>query len=433
MISEMERLILKADIVGDSPEPKKPLNNKKSYVQSPPSNMAFGSRIDPSSTKISSLASSTSSMNNGRKPPISGNPNRFSTGGTGGNTPARGVRSVVRTPTPETSAISNAWRDNMNMSTEPAADRDSETTKESISAGCSDNTSIDDYFDGTTNTDLGDESGKNTPGGRDSFLHNQYMQRPEGLESMTEEEYMNALDPGDDCKSAHPVAKEYIKAIQLVKTPQRSLLKSPVGSSSRELKKGVSPRAASLSLAIAREPIRRGSSAGSGATISSSRAVQRKFGFVPSPSLTQSLSVVARDAERASNGHTSSISRSRSSAMSASRDPRDSDASDIPRCDTNPRRSSIRKDASTSKAESAEPPNHHVLFDVSQMLNMLKKHVEKSGYVRAYTQPSSFLFGKNICHILLFACPESRRRRHRLLSFLYQAFLNCQTFSSFLH
>lgn len=376
MISEMERLILKADVVGDSPESKKPLISKKTYGQSPPSNMAFGSKVEPSTTKISSLSSSTSSMNNGRKPPISSNMNRLSTGGTPTARTSTG-KPVLKSPMSETSAITNAWRENMNMSTEPTADRDSETTKESISAGCSDNTSIDDYFDGTTNTDLGDENGKNTPLGRDSFLHNQYMLRPEGLESMTEEEYMNALDPTDDCKSAHPVAKEYIKAIHIVKTPTRGSLKSVAGSSSREGKKGVIPRATSLSLAVAREPLRRGSSASSSASMTASRTVGRKFGFVPSPTLTQSLSVVARDAERASNGH-NSISR-RSSAMLSSRDFRDSDTtSDISKCDTSSqRRSSIRRDA--SKSESTEPQNHHVLFDVSQMLFMLKKHVEKSG------------------------------------------------------
>ena len=225
MISEMERLILKADVAGA----ELPANKAKSLTRK----KSVGPPLPPTSPAPRGTASSRMSS------PTAGVV-RSIRGSSKSGSPApldKGTKKIDPYAKSSSSAVS-VWKATAALDQEPA---DSETTKESTAQ--SDSTSVDDFFDGTANSDNGDDTSKSTLHRGSSFLHNLYMKRPEGLENMTEAEYTKAIDPQDDCKSLHPVAKEYLKAINTGNTPARPSTKS-VGTI--EHSKSGSPRASSL-------------------------------------------------------------------------------------------------------------------------------------------------------------------------------------------
>lgn len=345
MISEMERLILKADIVGaELPDnAAKPLPRKKSIGPplAPSSPAPRRSPTERMSSPTGSAARSVKGSNKMGSPP----PDKILKGARKGSTPK------------STSSAASAWKASASLDQEPAG---SETTKESTAL--SDSTSIDDFFDATANSDNGDDASKSTVNGGSSFHHNLYMKRPDGLENMREGEYSRTIDPPEDCKSLHPVAKEYLKAINIGNTP-RSSIKS-VGSIDQS--RSGTPRALP-------DPLRRASSS------SGNKPTVRKFGFIPSPSLNRALSKVAKDAERSNSAGRSSRRSGIASASQSNKEPHDTNAEvqEGNYGDYHHRRSSVR--AESTKGDGIDAPNN-VLFDVSQMLNLLKKHVEKSRY-----------------------------------------------------
>ena len=366
MISEMERLILKADVVASEVTPTKGkiLARKKGFGV-PPGGFAFGSKTDASRIATSITANGKTGKSPIKTPHIEKSVNIKPE-------PApEPTSSPLPSPSPMglLSAAARLW-EIAGTDTEPA---DSETTKESVSAACSDNTSVDDFFDSTTTLDSEDPA-KMTLKKESSLVHKLYMKRPIGLSNMTESEYSNAIDPPEDCKSAHPVAKEYIKAISTtaVNTPPRGVGKIVSTSSTEALKVAPSPRNShshSLSHSHAESTKK---------SITPMKPGPRKFGFIPSPSFTKSLSKVTKDAERSSNSNP--VRRSSTiGSNTTSRDIHDTDGDthDGASVDNHNRRASMMSECSRGDGSEA---SSDVLFGVSQMLNLLKKHIEKSRY-----------------------------------------------------
>ena len=342
----MERLILKADVVGaDVPETPKSLPRKKS-VGPPSASSSPAPRGTPPGRMSSPTGSAVRSVRGSNKMGSPPPPDKILKG-------AKKADPAFKS----TSSAASAWKASAALDQEPGG---SETTKESMAL--SDSTSIDDFFDATANSDNGDDASKSTLNGGSSFLHNLYMKRPDGLENMTEAEYSRAIDPPEDCKSFHPVAKEYLKAINTGNTPRASI--KSVGSIDHS--KTTPPRAPSS------DPLRRSSGS------SANKPTVRKFGFIPSPSLNRALSKVAKDAERSNSAGRSSRRSGVASHSHSFREPHDTSTDVQPEGnygDYHHRRSSVR--AESTKGDGVDGPNN-VLFGVSQMLNLLKKHVEKS-------------------------------------------------------
>jgi trimeric autotransporter adhesin len=368
MISEMERLILKADVVASEVTPTKGkiLARKKGFGV-PPGGFAFGSKTDASRIATSITANGKTGKSPIKTPHIEKSSNiKPEPAPEPTSTP---LPSPSPSPMGLLSAAARLW-EIAGTDTEPA---DSETTKESVSAACSDNTSVDDFFDSTTTLDSEDPA-KMTLKKESSLVHKLYMKRPIGLSNMTESEYSNAIDPPEDCKSAHPVAKEYIKAISTtaVNTPPRGLGKIVSTSSTEALKVAPSPRNShshSLSHSHAESTKK---------STTPMKPGPRKFGFIPSPSFTKSLSKVTKDAERSSNSNP--VRRSSTiGSNTTSRDIHDTDGDthDGASVDNHNRRTSMMSECSRGDGSEA---SSDVLFGVSQMLNLLKKHIEKSRY-----------------------------------------------------
>ena len=318
------------------------------------------------------------------------------------------------------------------------------TTRGGAGTGCSDETSLDDSSDPSSarKSNLGDQSGQSSQLQRSNssnpqvFSHNSYTKRLSGsahnndLGDSTESgsDFLNVPDLYvEDCKSSSNVAKEYLKALA-ASSPKKATTTSPpltVPQGGTWGKCGTGDGKYGSSGSVNSIGGGGGGGGGSGAGGGGSGAIQapkrlsinpkapsaRKFGFIPSPSLTRSLSKVAKDSERtvpySSGGNSrrsssSARSESKGEARGAGRGDRGDkgDSSDVCNInDTSTDSRGLRRRKSDTNMSSMDPldaiaaavqvfskPNsedgsstgNHVLFGVSQMLAILKKHVEKS-------------------------------------------------------
>lgn len=456
MISEMERLILKADVPTDSKQ-KNSLGSKGAATSansrrrsgeaaataSPSNSSGRGNTLvstnrrdslSPTSTTKSTVsvpASSGTRRMSHLKPPSSGPP----TSATAAPiiiTSQHSLAAEVLLKIDEGSGMAGIAVDlHGGFESESLREKDCDdvttiqtvTTRESVSAVCSDATSLDDSFDGLTTAETATQR-KSSPPRRNSFSKNLSSKRV-GSDSVSAGDSDFLTVPTlyvDDCKSSSKVAKNYLKAISSPRISGKSKSPSATNSSSTATwsKSGggaVSPAPRRQSML---EP--RGSTA-------------KKFGFIPSPSLSRSLMKVSKDTERtagfdgnasvSSNGSIGSVNRRRSTISPNSRSPckGEPDGANQTGLDDREKKRSEKQSHSMDHSDTAataalvsmaaaygkiakpqekNSSGNHVLFGVSQMLAILKKHVEKSRCQRDtfYPHHAVFLF---VC-ICLTAC-----------------------------
>ena len=431
MISEMERLILKADVPTD-PKQKNGVGSKGSAA-SASRRRSGGASTATASNSTPSSSSGTSNLvgQKNQRDSVSPTPPTKSTTSASTSSTARRTsllkapQSTSAAPTPhpvslsshqslteeapieldEDISVAGSFVDlNGGIEGEFLRDKDCDdvttihttTTRESISAVCSDATSLDDSFDGLTTSDSSIQR-KASVLRPTSFSHNVYGKRM-GLDSVSAGESDFLTVPTlyvDDCKSSSKVAKEYLRAIS---SPRNSIKisKSPTA--------GNSPNGGSSGKSIGGST----SSASKRLSLTSQKGqTTRKFGFIPSPSLSRSLLKVSKDSagsdrnvscggsvSGSSDSRRISLDKNSRSLMGESdhNHLRESgfDARDRRRSEKE--NNNVDHDTATTaalvsiaaayskvgKSQDKGSSGNHVLFGVSQMLAILKKHVEKS-------------------------------------------------------
>ena len=418
MISEMERLILKADVPGD-PKQKNGVGSKGPAASATSRRRSGGtptaSNPTPSSQKKS--RDSVSPTPTATSAPTSSTARRMSLLRAPQSTSAAPVPHPV---SPHQSLAAEVTIEDYDDNSVPVSvvdlnggiqgeflrDKDCDdvttihttTTRESVSAVCSDATSLDDSFDGLTTSDSSIQR-KVSLLRPTSFSHNVYGNRI-GSDSVSVGESDFLTVPTlyvDDCKSSSKVAKEYLKAIS---SPRNSakMSKSPVA--------GNSPTSGTWS----KSSVGSTSSAPKRQSLTSQKGqTTRKFGFIPSPSLSKSLLKVSKDSAgcdgNVSCGSTNSrrISLDKNSrSLIGETDHTHSkenpfDARDRRRSEKENQNMDHSDTATTAalvsmaaaygkvgKPQDKSSSGNHVLFGVSQMLAILKKHVEKSRCVSGF-------------------------------------------------
>jgi hypothetical protein len=161
MISEMERLILKADVVASKVTPTKAtIIARKKGLGAFSAGFRYGSKAVATKTATLTTTIGKAGKTPGKTLPLDKVV----------RVAERPESTLAPTPTGLLSTAMLLWG-NAGIETDPA---DSETTKESVSAACSDNTSVDDLFDSATAFEI-EDPGKMYLKKESSLVHKMYM------------------------------------------------------------------------------------------------------------------------------------------------------------------------------------------------------------------------------------------------------------------